>query len=60
MDGCRKLALVFTLLVISFGPTLLAQERPPYQDPKLPIEQRVTDFVKRMALEEKIPRREGA
>src|SRR5213083_1010688 len=60
MDDCRKLALVFAFFVISFGPTLLAQERLPYQDPKLPVEQRVTDLLKRMTLEEKIAQLEGA
>jgi beta-xylosidase len=60
MEGCRKLALVFPFLVISFGPTLLAQERFPYQDPKLPVEQRVTDLLKRMTMEEKIAQLEGA
>ena len=62
MKACPKLALVFifVLLAISFGPTLLAQERFPYQDPRLPVEQRVTDLLKRMTLEEKIAQLEGA
>src|SRR5438093_617599 len=60
MDDCRKLALVFAFFVISFGPTLLAQERLPYQDPKLPVEQRVTDLLKRMTLEEKIAQLKGS
>src|SRR5437667_12407016 len=60
MDDCRKLALVLAFFVISFGPTLLAQERLPYQDPKLPVEQRVTDLLKRMTLEEKIAQLEGS
>jgi beta-glucosidase len=60
MDDCRKLALVFAFFVISFGPTLLAEERLPYQDPKLPVEQRVTDLLKRMTLEEKIAQLEGS
>src|SRR2546430_221658 len=60
MDDCRKLALVFAASVILFGPTLLAQERLPYQDRKLPVEQRVTDLLKRMTLEEKIAQLEGA
>src|SRR3989440_2887739 len=60
MDDCRKLALVFAASVILFGPTLLAQERLPYQEPKLPIEERVSDLLKRMTLEEKIAQLEGA
>jgi beta-glucosidase len=60
MDGCRKLALALAVLVISLGPTLLAQERLPYQDPRLPVEQRVSDLLKRMTLEEKIAQLEGS
>ena len=56
----RKLVLVAIFLVILFGTILLAQELVPYQDPKLPIEQRVTDLLKRMTLEEKIAQLEGA
>ena len=56
----RKLVLVPIVLVILFGATLLAQERLPYQDPKLPVEQRVTDLLKRMTLEEKIAQLEGS
>ena len=61
MKACPKLALVFifVLLAIWFGPTLLAQEFP-YQDPRLPVEQRVTDLLKRMTLEEKIAQLQGA
>src|SRR6266436_5058860 len=56
----RKLVLVPIVLVILFGATLLAQERLPYQDPKLPVEQRVTDLLKRMSLEEKNAQLEGS
>jgi beta-xylosidase len=56
----RKLVLVPIYLGILLGATLLAQERVPYQDPKLPVEQRVTDLLKRMTLEEKIAQLEGA
>jgi beta-glucosidase len=31
-----------------------AQERPPYRDPKLPVDQRIADLMSRMTLEEKI------
>ena len=60
MDDGRKLTLVFAFLALWFGPTLLAQDRLPYQDPKLPVEQRVTDLLKRMTLEEKVAQLEGA
>src|SRR6202162_1550863 len=62
MKSFRKPALVFffVLLGIWFGPTLIAQERLPYQDPRLPVEQRVIDLLKRMTLEEKIAQLEGA
>ena len=33
---------------------LLAQETPPYKNPKLGVEQRVTDLLGRMTLEEKV------
>ncbi len=61
MKACPKLTLVFILdlLAVALGPTLLAQERPPYQDPRLPVEQRVTDLLKRMSLEEKIAQLQG-
>src|SRR2546430_3730775 len=51
---------MFAFLALWFGPALLAQDRLPYQDPKLPVEQRVTDLLKRMTLEEKIAQLEGA
>ena len=60
MDDGRKLTLIFAFLALWFGPTLLAQDRLPYQDPRLPVEQRVTDLLKRMTLEEKVAQLEGA
>src|SRR5256886_2496643 len=51
---------MFAFLALWFGPALLAQDRLPYQDPKLPVEQRVTDLLKRMTLEEKVAQLEGA
>src|SRR5256886_7186784 len=51
---------MFAFLALWFGPALLAQDRLPYQDPKLPVEQRVTDLLKRMTLEEKIAQLQGA
>src|SRR5882724_9265815 len=56
----RKLVLVPIFLVILFRATLLAQERLPYQDPQLSVEQRVADLLKRMTVEEKIAQLEGA
>ena len=37
-----------------------AQNALPYQDPKLPVEQRVADLLSRMTLEEKVAQMEGA
>jgi beta-glucosidase len=37
-----------------------AQNAPPYRDAKLPVEQRVTDLLSRMTLEEKIAQLQGA
>ncbi|HEX7960242.1 MAG TPA: glycoside hydrolase family 3 N-terminal domain-containing protein [Terriglobales bacterium] len=37
-----------------------AAQQFPYQDPKLPVEQRVADLISRMTLEEKIAQLEGA
>jgi beta-glucosidase len=38
----------------------LAQGTLPYQDPKLPLDQRVADLLSRMTLEEKVAQMEGA
>ncbi|MEK6572547.1 MAG: glycoside hydrolase family 3 N-terminal domain-containing protein, partial [Bacteroidota bacterium] len=51
------LAVPLILLVLSFALTALSQpkkSRPKYLNPKLPIDQRVNDLLKRMTLEEKI------
>ena len=40
--------------------TVSAQHALPYQDPKLPVEQRVADLLSRMTLEEKVAQMEGA
>ena len=40
--------------------TVSAQNALPYQDPKLPVEQRVADLLSRMTLEEKVAQMEGA
>ena len=44
------LSLVFLLLAVS----VLPQDNPPYRNPKLPLEQRITDLLSRMTLEDKI------
>ena len=47
---------ILLALVLSVFPTLshAQQSTPPYRDPSLPIEQRVSDLVSRMTLEEKV------
>ena len=48
--------LILSLLLCGVGATLAHAQTPaamPFQDPKLPIEQRVNDLVSRMTLEEK-------
>jgi beta-glucosidase len=50
----KKIAVFISLLLFSFVPRLQAQEEPAYKNPKLPIEQRVNDLVKRMTLKEKV------
>src|SRR6266699_2453311 len=37
-----------------------AQQVPPYRDTQLPVEQRVSDLLSRMTLEEKLAQMEGA
>jgi beta-glucosidase len=58
----RLFARVLLFLLVSFyaGPAALAQNALPYRDPKLPVEQRVSDLLSRMTLEEKIAQLEGA
>lgn len=54
------LALAVALtIVLTFGLSLVrntpSQEKPPdYKNPRLPVEQRVADLLKRMTLEEKV------
>ena len=52
--------LVFSFTICALGTVARAQETPPYRDPKLPVEQRVTDLLARMTLEEKLAQMEGA
>lgn len=42
------------LIVLLLSTTLIAQENISYKNPKLPVEERVKDLLKRMTLEEKI------
>src|SRR5215469_16915803 len=53
---CRVLMLV---IFVAYCLVAAAQQFP-YQDPKLPVEQRVADLISRMTLEEKIAQLEGA
>lgn len=49
-------ALVFLFLSISLGQVRVAsaQDKPPYRNPELPVEERVQDLLRRMTLDEKI------
>ena len=49
-----RLQLVIFLLVLAGIPSYGQTSNSPYQNPKLPIDQRVNDLVSRMTLEEKI------
>ena len=49
-----SLFLVLLASTLSLAPAGAAQSEAPYRNPKLPIEQRVADLVKRMTLEEKV------
>lgn len=54
----RVVGLLFFLF--SFSTYLWSQEAAPYKDPKLPVEQRVSDLLSRMTLEEKVAQLIGA
>ena len=45
---------LLTILACSMSLHLLAQEKFPFRDPQLPVEQRVEDLVSRLTLEEKV------
>ncbi|WP_343697090.1 glycoside hydrolase family 3 N-terminal domain-containing protein [Flavobacterium sp.] len=49
----KKTAIIFVMAVGFFNQTY-AQKKYPYQDPKLPVEDRVKDLLNRMSLEEKV------
>jgi len=50
----KKIAIFISLLLFSIVLQAQTQEEPAYKNPKLPIEQRVNDLVKRMTLKEKV------
>ena len=58
-----RVCINLALSLLALGPASLvchAQELLPYRDPRLPIEQRVSDLLSRMTLEEKVAQLEGA
>ena len=50
---CVHLCLTF-LTGLFFAHSSRAQEKPPYKNPALPVEQRVADLLSRMSLDEKV------
>src|SRR4051812_6457429 len=48
----KKTAIIFVMALGFFNQTS-AQKKYPYQDPKIPVEDRVKDLLSRMSLEEK-------
>lgn len=44
----------FIILLFLIAPAAAQEPVPDYKNPKLPIEQRVADLLKRMTLEEKV------
>jgi beta-glucosidase len=49
----KKTAIIF-VMAVGFFNQIHAQKKYPYQDPKLPVEDRVSDLLSRMSLEEKV------
>lgn len=49
----KKTAIIF-IMAVGFYNHGYAQKKYPYQDPKLPVEERLTDLLSRMSLEEKV------
>jgi beta-glucosidase len=49
----KKTAIIFVMAAGFFCP-IQAQKKYPYQDAKLPVEERVSDLLSRMSLEEKV------
>lgn len=49
----KKTAILF-VMAVGFGQVGFAQKKYPYQDSKLPVEERVKDLLSRMSLEEKV------
>ncbi|REG99817.1 glycoside hydrolase family 3 N-terminal domain-containing protein [Flavobacterium aquicola] len=49
----KKTAIIF-VMAVGFFNQAEAQKKYPYQDPKLPVEERVQDLLSRMSLEEKV------
>ena len=65
MKHCSRISafariVLLPFAICSFCSGALAQNVPPYRDPKLPIEQRIADLFSRMTLDEKLAKMEGA
>ncbi len=54
ISGTIAGALLLSLTSVTAALTQTSSQRPPYQDPTLPVEKRVQDLLGRMTLEEKV------
>jgi beta-glucosidase len=53
-------ALVYCIAILIYSSGLSAQSPAPYLNPSLPVQDRVTDLLSRMTLDEKVAQMEGA
>ena len=53
-------ALVYCMAILVYSSGLFAQNSAPYLNPNLPVQDRVTDLLSRMTLDEKVAQMEGA
>jgi beta-glucosidase len=60
-DGkATRLFLLCGVIFVSCAGAIRAQTAAPYLDPKIPVEQRITDLLSRMTVEEKVAQMTGA
>jgi beta-glucosidase len=56
----NKLRVLFALIALLAAQAALAQAAYPFRDPKLPTEQRITDLLSRLTLDEKVTMMSGS